>query len=105
MQDELATEFASYPIAILAINEEGYERGNSDIVALGDLPVMQDSSSTNVWTDWAAEWRDVVILDADNVEVYRFNLHTYDLGNPVEYEHLKAVFVAVAEGAPIPAGP
>jgi hypothetical protein len=47
----------------------------------------------------------VVILDGDNVEVYRFNLQTHDLGDSTDYEHLKAVFVAVAEGEPIPAGP
>ena len=105
MQDELAAEYPSYPIAILAINEEGYESGNGDIVELGDLPLMQDSISMNVWSAWAASWRDVVILDGDNVEVYRFNLQTHDLGDSTDYEHLKAVFVAVAEGEPIPAGP
>ena len=105
MQNELAAEYPSDPIVILAINEESYERGNDLIVEVGDLPVMQDDGITDVWGAWDAEWRDVVVLNADNVEVYRFNLQTYNLSNSADYAHLKAVFVAVAQGEPIPAGP
>ena len=105
MQNELATEYPTLPITILAINEIGYEDGNDAMAAVGDLALMQDETATYVWDAWAASWRDVVLLDADNVEVYRFNLSTYSLTDTRNYDHLKAVFVAVAEGSPIPAGP
>ena len=105
MQDELAVEFPSLPITLYAINEEGYETGNDSIVAVGDLPVLQDTVDTDVWGAWGASWRDVVVLDADNAAVYTFNLNEYDLGDDAHYAHLKAVFVAVAEGSEIPAGP
>jgi len=105
MQDELATEFSTLPITMYAINEEGYESGNDSIVAVGDLAVLQDTVDIDVWGAWGASWRDVVVLDADNVAVYTFNLTEYDLGNEADYDHLKAVFVAVAEGAEIPSGP
>jgi hypothetical protein len=105
MQSELGSEYPSLPITILAINEVGHEDGNDAIVAVGDLPVLQDDLTTNVWSAWTASWRDVVVVDADNAEVYRFNLRTYDLGNPDHYAHLKAVFVAVAQDSELPVGP
>ncbi len=105
MQNELKSEYPALPITLLAVNEVGRESGNDSIVAVGDLPVMQDNATTNVWSAWGAAWRDVVVLDGDNAEAYRFNLQTYDLGNPDHYAHLKAVFVAVAQGTEIPSGP
>ena len=105
MQNELTSEFPSLNITILAVNEVGHETGNDSIVAVGDLAVLQDDTSATVWSAWGASWRDVVVLDANNVEVYRFNLSTYNLGSDRDYDHLKAVFVAVAQGTTIPAGP
>ena len=105
MQGELAAEYPDLPIALFAINEEGYESGNDQIVEVGDLPVMQDDASTGAWSAWAASWRDVVVLDGDNVEVYRINLNEYDLRDTAVYDHVKAVLLAVAEGAEIPEGP
>ena len=105
MQSELATEYPSLAINILAVNEVGYESGISAISAVGDLPVLQDDTSATIWSSWSASWRDVVVLDGNNAEVYRFNLSTYNLGNTRDYDHLKAVFVAVAQGTTIPSGP
>ncbi|HCH66328.1 MAG: hypothetical protein CL927_20590 [Deltaproteobacteria bacterium] len=105
MQTELNDDYPGLPIALLAVNAEGFESGNDAIVEVGDLPILQDDASTDVWGLWGASWRDVVVLDADNVEVYRFNLSVYDLANTANYDHLKAVLVAVAEGSPIPSGP
>ena len=105
MQGELAADYPSLSITILAVNEIGYDSGNASMAAVGDLPLLQDDTSAAVWTAWSAAWRDVVVLDGNNAEVYRFNLSTYSLSNATNYAHLKAVFVAVAQGAPIPAGP
>ncbi len=105
MQDELAVEFSSLPITLHAINERGHEGGIEAISEVGDLAVLQDTDGSDVWGAWDASWRDVVVLDADNVAVYTFNLDEYNLGDEAHYEHLKAVFVAVAEGDEIPAGP
>jgi hypothetical protein len=58
--------------------------------------LLQDDESTAVWDSWGAAWRDVVVLDGENKAVYVYNLN---------YSHLKAVLVAVAQGAELPAEP
>jgi hypothetical protein len=55
-----------------------------------DLPWLQDTTETNVQSAWAAEYRDVIILDAWNRPVDpRFNLTTFDLATEVNREVLK----------------
>ena len=80
----------------------GADSDHAFIVTVGDLQVFQDDTSATVWSSWGSSWRDVVILDADNVAVYRFNLSTYDLGTTSDDAHIKAVFVAVAQGTANP---
>jgi hypothetical protein len=67
----------------------------------GDLPLLQDTVSQDVWSDWAAEWRDLFIVDADNHAIGVFNLTTYDLANSANYQATKRIFIAVAEGRPL----
>ena len=84
------------------MNETGYESGNDDIVAEGDLALLQDDATAAVWSSWGASWRDVIIVDADNVPVYTYNLTTYSLSDPANYAQLKAILVAAAEGTTLP---
>jgi hypothetical protein len=42
-----------------------------------------------VWTRWDIEYRDVAILDADNVPVAIYNLTTHDLADPASYAELR----------------
>lgn len=76
----------------------GYDSGLEDLAAVTDLPILQDDYTANVWTNWGAEWRDVYVLDGNN-EVYAvFNLTTYSLAEPENYEALYALFVEAAGG-------
>jgi len=52
----------------------------------------------DVWGQWSVEWRDVVVLDSDNVEVGRMNLTEDDLAEPANQQKLRDL-LALA-GAP-----
>lgn len=61
-----------------------------------DLPILQDDTTADVWSQWEATWRDVYVLDGDN-EVYAvFNLTTYDLSDSANYAALYDLFVEAA---------
>ena len=58
-----------------------------------DLPLLQETAEYPVWDDWAAEWRDVFVLDADGVVVDIYNLTSHSLGeeaNVAEFEQIIA---------------
>jgi len=73
---------------LLAVNEEGHESGVVTMAALGHLPLLQDTTKADVWTSWDVTYRDVILVDEDNVEVDVFNLTTHDLNDPVSYQAL-----------------
>ena len=94
MQIELASE--GHDVRLFAINEIGFS-GTSLMAALGDIPILQDTSEFFVWESWDVTFRDVVILDRANQKVGEFNLTTDSLSNPANYEALKALLIASAE--------
>ena len=61
-----------------------------------DLPLLQENVDGPVWTDWAPVYRDVIILDGDNIIFGVFNLTTYNLSNPDAYAALRQLFVDAA---------
>ena len=98
MEDELDAERSGLGVDIITVNEAGLESGNDDLIAVSTLPLVQDDEATDVWGTWGAEWRDVYVLDGTN-EVYAvFNLTTYSLAVPENYEALYALFVEAAGG-------
>lgn len=96
MQDELAAEHPEIALTIHNVNQEGLDSGLPDLYAATDLPVLQDDATAQVWTNWGATWRDVFVVDGDNETVAVFNLTTYDLSDPANYQALKDLFVAAA---------
>jgi len=78
------------------VNEIGYDSGNASITSGRDLPWLQDVPGTDVWNQWAVGFRDVIILDENNVHVDTFNLTTYDLSDSVNYEALLQLLVDTA---------
>ncbi len=60
------------------------------------LPLLQDTASQNVWGRWTATWRDVMILNPENIHVDTYNLSDHDLANPAFYAELKARLKAAA---------
>ncbi len=93
---------ASHPgsVEILAVNEFGFESGLDEMSALGDLPLLQDIPDEDAWQRWAANWRDVYILDADNVCFAVYNVTQNKLGETKNYEELKGLFEAAINGEP-----
>lgn len=78
------------------VNAIGYDSGLDALAAVSDLPILQDDATADVWNQWGAVWRDVYVLDADN-EVYAvYNLTTYDLSDPANYQALYDLFVEAA---------
>jgi hypothetical protein len=88
----------------LAVNEYGYESGVAAMSLKGDLPILQDTTTDDVGTSWSAAWRDVIVLDADNIRFDldptgsgdAFNLTTYNLADEANREALKALLVEAA---------
>ncbi len=76
------------------MNEVGQESGLPTMAALGDLPLLQDTLLVDAWGSWEVTYRDVVLLDEDNVEVGVFNLTVHDLNDPLNYQALSDLITA-----------
>lgn len=100
MQKELDAEALPVEVKILGLNAIGLEVGNPTITAGRTLPWLQDVPEQNVWVSWNVVWRDVWILDTNNVPVGVYNLTEHNLSDPVQYAELKAMLENVANGAP-----
>lgn len=98
LQAELDLEHPELDIALLAVNQTGYESGIDEMSALGPLPILQDTADADVWTSWAVTWRDLVVLDAAGNEALVFNLTTYNLADPDNYATLERHLVEIASG-------
>ena len=85
-------------IGILGVNLVGSESGNAANCNGRDIPWLQDTAQDNVWGLWAPTYRDVVVLDADNVPVAVYNLTDHDLSNATNYNELKNILL----GVPLP---
>ena len=99
MQSEIKAERPDLSIQLLAINMvNNWSNGlTNEMAALGNLPIVQDNSNLNVWQSWNGQWRDVVILDAENQAVEYFNANDNNLGNSQNYDLLKQTLITVAE--------
>ena len=70
--------------------------------ALGDLPLLQDTASDDVWSSWDVTFRDVVILDESNECYAIYNLTTNDLRDSDNMDALVALFEAAINGEASP---
>jgi hypothetical protein len=99
--DQMQAEFAAMQppvdIKILGINLTGLEASNASYCIGLSVPWLQDTSAQNVWGNWHANWRDVVILNKENEPIQVFNYVTNDLGNPATYAELKNALLAAAQ--------
>ncbi len=100
MQTELDAEGLPIDVAILGLNAAGLEAGNATVTAGRALPWLQDTVDQNVWASWEVVWRDVWILDPDNVPVAIYNLTEHNLGDPAQYAAFKGMLENVANGLP-----
>jgi hypothetical protein len=77
-------------VQLLGVNEAGHESGNADMVAGRTLPLLQDVAGADVWTRWAVEYRDVVIVDGASHRRGVFNVTVRNLSDPANRAALKA---------------
>jgi hypothetical protein len=96
MKTELDAEGLPVDVRILGVNLPGLEVGNPAICDGRDLPWLQDTVDDDVWSAWEAEWRDVIILDENNVPVDVYNLTIHPLEDEGNREELKAKLRALA---------
>ena len=89
IQTELAAEGLAVPVQILGINPFGHAHSNPAMCDGSDLPWLQETEADDVWGDWAVTYRDVIVLDAENVPVDVYNLTTHDLSVEANRETMK----------------
>ncbi|MBT3218490.1 MAG: hypothetical protein HN348_05315 [Proteobacteria bacterium] len=97
MQQELETERPDLTFQLIGINQTGYDSGNDEMVTGRDLPFLQDNAKVDVWHLWNVTYRDVVILDEDNLYVESYNLSLYPLSNATYYAELKQKLIEAAD--------
>jgi hypothetical protein len=84
-------------VEILGINHTAYQAYSSLLTANSHLPLLQDTATNHVWSDWRANYDDVRILDARNRLRAVFNLNTHSLTVATNRAALKALFLEAAK--------
>ena len=98
MQQDLDLMALPLAVNILGVNGMGLESGNPEACNGKDIPWLQETAAEPCWTTWGVTYRDVIILDGNNVVLGVYNLTTHDLNDPAKYDELKAMLVAAAGG-------
>ena len=71
------------------MNAAGEESGNATFTDGRSLPWLQDTVDEDAWGLWGVDWRDVIVLDADNVYVGKMNLTFEDLADEANRDKLR----------------
>ena len=71
------------------MNPFAHASGNETICSGRDLPWLQETDTDDVGGDWAVTYRDVIVLDANNVPVDVYNLTNNDLSVEANRDVLK----------------
>ena len=98
MQAELDAMTLPVDVEILGVNAAGHESGNDLATAGRTIPWLQDDAATDAWGLWEVDFRDVVVLDAENRVTAVYNLTDNDLADPARYAELRALIVEAAGG-------
>ena len=99
---EFDTDDPELGIQILGVNEAKLETGNGFITRERDIPWLQDGDEdgdgkSDIWDNlWNVEWRDVIVLDANNERAGVFNLTNQNLALPDNYNALKQMLMDAA---------
>ncbi|MEC8380244.1 MAG: hypothetical protein VXZ96_07980 [Myxococcota bacterium] len=98
MQAELDASYPNLPIQILAVNGIGYSSGIASLSSIHTLPMVEDTNTDLIWSQWGAVYRDVMILDGNNELVDAFNLTSSSLNSSSNYNALMQLFIDTANG-------
>ena len=97
MQQELDAAELEIPIQLHLINEAGFEDGQPDMAAEGDLPLLQDTFEQMVWIEWRVNYRDVMVLDTRGHYVGSFNLTGHDLAETENWDALETLLFSAMD--------
>ncbi|MBE0566298.1 MAG: hypothetical protein IH621_10095 [Krumholzibacteria bacterium] len=97
LQQDIDGEAWPVAVRIHGVNAVGHESENAYACEGKDIPWLQEILAEPVWADWEVTYRDVIVLDRDNVPVAVYNLTSHDLGEPANYAELKALLQAAAD--------
>ena len=103
LQNDLDTNYAELGVEIVGINLADRESGNQSMTEGVDLPWLQDVDDDNdgnsdVWQEWGAQLRDVMIVDEQNQLVETINLTLNDLAETANYESLRDKIIGTESG-------
>ena len=94
--DALNKELADDPsILIFGINAIGKESGNEFVTNERDTPWLQDVEGVEAWDLWGVGYRDVYILNGEQVWVEQVNLTDTDLTETNNYEAFKELLQSI----------
>lgn len=102
LQAELESTHPVLNIQLYGINEKGLDFSNEAVTAGRDLPWLQDvdaneNGQSDVWYDlWDVTYRDVVVLDGDNVKFGTYNLTINDLADEPKYAEFRQLLLDAA---------
>ena len=105
MQNDLRANEPELQIEILGMNNFAETFGNESATDGRDIPWLQDvdADGDNRSDHWLGSWpfvyRDVVIVDANNIAVDTFNLTLHSLEEPDSYNTLRQMLIDVATEA------
>ena len=102
MQKELDALGLPVAVGIMGVNGSGRESGNAGACEGRDIPWLQETPAEPVWARWHVAYRDVIVLDEDNVPLAVYNLTEHDLWNQANYDALKALLIDAAGGRETP---
>lgn len=97
MQNELISEYPELPIRILSINQIGAENGINSFNENHALPMVNDSTTDEIWIQWESQWRDFYILNKQNELLEVYNLTQHNLNDPINYQELKQKLILAAQ--------
>lgn len=89
------------------MNEAGRDSANDLMTSVADLPWLQDvdtnsNGESDVWDEqWDVVYRDVILVDANQIRRGAFNLTTHDLAEAANFDLLKEHAIALASNNPI----
>ena len=84
-------ELAGSDVRILGVNDVGASAGNVSVCDGRDIPWLQEDGLQKAGELWNVTYRDVVILDRDNIPVAVYNPTEHNLADPADYAELKAL--------------
>ncbi|MCA9218428.1 MAG: hypothetical protein KDB27_35405, partial [Planctomycetales bacterium] len=105
LQKDLRESEPNLQIEILGVNDFAESAGNPSMTEGRDIPLLQDidSDGDRLSDNWLNTWdfvyRDVVIVDANNIAVDTYNLTLHSLEEPDSYQTLRQMLIDVAIGA------